>query len=354
MRRLIDIRGLALVALLIFTSISFAQEVRWSQYYVVMPTINPAATGAFGGDYRLIGNYRMSNYSGAISSFNTIYASYDQGIKKHKEDGYAKNTFFSAGLSVMNDKAGEGSLATTEIGGLLSFHLRMSELNFVSVGVKMAYGSRSVDYTGFRWASQFDGSDGTYDPTLPTDPMVEYEKVNYMPLSAGLMWNYSDPERLKLNAGISLGALNQPDVAFDPDTTENLPMEIAANLGADIYIPNSIVSLMPLILFQSRSYYRIVNLGLIAKWQLSFDSKSTHIKKTSLLYTGVFYRTNGDIILTTKIDLRRNLTLGLSYDMAVSADDISGRSAFEIALIYRGFFMEKSMIPTKADSEFFY
>ena len=313
MRRLIDIRGLALIALLLITSANFAQEVRWSQYYVVMPTINPAATGAFGGDYRIMGNYRMSNYSAAASSFNTIYASYDQGIKKHNDDGTAKNTFFSAGLSFLNDKAGVGSLATTEVGGLVSFHLKMSELNFVSVGVKIAYGSRSVDYTSFKWATQFDGSDGTYDPTLPTDPMVEYEKVNYMPLSTGLMWNYSDPERLKLNAGIALGSLNQPDVAFDPENTEELPMEISANLGADIYIPNTIVSLMPLLLYQSSSYYSIVNVGLIAKWQLSFDSKSTHIKKTSILYTGVFYRTNGDIILTTKIDLRRNLTLGLSH-----------------------------------------
>ena len=41
---------------------SHAQEIRWSNYYAAMPTINAASTGAFAGDYRLIGGYRMSQY----------------------------------------------------------------------------------------------------------------------------------------------------------------------------------------------------------------------------------------------------------------------------------------------------
>ncbi len=331
-----------------------SQEVRWSQYYVVMPAINPASVGAFGGDYRLIADYRMNNYSGAASSFNTIYASYDQGIKKHKSDGDAKNTFFSAGLSVMNDKAGEGSLSSTEIGAMLSFQLKMSEKSFLGVGVKMAYGIRTVDYTGLKWATQFDGSDGTFDPTLPSDPLAKYDNINYFPISTGLMWNYADPDRLKLTAGFALNNLNQPDVAFDPSNTEKLPMQIMGNVGADWYIPNTIISLMPLVLYQGHNYYNEVNAGLIAKWHLSFDSKMTHIKKTSTLYTGVFYRSTGDVILSAKFDLRRDLTFGLSYDMGMDSDETRGRSALELALIYRGFFMEKSMIPKMADHEFFY
>ena len=97
---------------------SHAQEIRWSNYYAAMPTINAASTGAFAGDYRLIGGYRMSQYS-AADPFTTIYASYDQGINKHNKDRSAKNTFFAAGLSFMNDNAGLGALTTTEVSGLV-------------------------------------------------------------------------------------------------------------------------------------------------------------------------------------------------------------------------------------------
>lgn len=331
-----------------------AQEVRYSQYYIVMPAINPAATGAFGGDYRLMANYRMNHYSGAGDAFTTIYGSYDQGIKKYKKDGNAKNTFFSAGLSFMNDKAGIGSLTSTEISGLLSFHLKIADRNFLSIGTRLGYATRSVDYTNFKWASQFNRGDGSYDPTLPTDPLVKFDNVNYFPLGAGLMWNYSNPEKLKLNAGVSLNRLNEPDVAFDANVTEKLPMQIVGNVGADWFIPNSIVSLMPTVLYISQDYYSEVNMGMFFKWYLSFDSKMTHIKKTSILYTGIFYRTTGDMILSMKLDLRRNLTLGVAYDTGIDGDAYRGRSALEIAIIYRGFFMEKSLLPNKADSEFFY
>lgn len=331
----------------------FAQEVRWSQYYIVMPAINPAATGAFGGDYRIMANYRMNQYSGAAQPFTTIYAAYDQGIKKHQDDGSAKNTFFALGLSFMQDQAGIGSLTSTEISPMFSFNMKVAEQHFISIGAKMSYATRSVDYTSFKWSTQFNRGDASYDPNLPTDPLAEYESVNYFPIGVGLMWNFSNPDKLKMNAGLAVNRINEPDVAFDPDNTEPLPMQMNANLGVDWYIPNTIISLMPLFLYQSQAYYSEMNVGLFAKWHLSFDSKMTHIKKTSILYTGFFYRSNGDMVLSTKLDLRRNLTFGLSFDTGLGEDDYSGRSAIELSIIYRGFFMEKSMIPKKASTEFF-
>lgn len=342
-----------LSGVLLLVGVVNAQEVRWSQYYTVMPTINPASTGAFAGDFRAMANYRMSQYSGSADPFTTMYVSYDQGIKKYEDDGSAKKTFFAFGISFMSDKAGIGALTSQEVGAMFSFNLKISKHSFLSVGAKAAFGTRSVDYSSFKWSSQFDRGDGSYDPSLPTDPLTKYDKVNYIPISTGLMWNYSDLKMLKINAGLGLNRLNEPNVAFDANKTEKLPMQISGNLGADWMIPNSIVSLMPLILYQSQAYYSEINFGLFAKWNLSFDSKMTHLKKTSILYTGLTYRTTGDLILATKFDLRRGLAVGLSYDMGLGSDEVRGRSALEFVLTYSGFFMEKSMLPHKANTEFF-
>ena len=352
MRRVGKHLSLAILALVFLGGTALGQSLRWSQYYDVLPTLNPASTGAFGGDYRLMANYRMSQYA-AGDPFTTIYASYDQGIKKHEEDGSAKNTFFAVGLSFLNDNAGIGSLTTQEVGAMFSFNLKIAKLQFISVGARLAYGSRSVNFNDFQWTTQYNPGDGSFDPTLPSDPSVDYAKVTYLPISTGLMWTYVDPERLKFNLGFALNRLNQPDVAFDPSQSEKLPMVTAVHLGAEWYIPQSIVSLMPLIMYQSRTYYNETNIGLFAKWHLSFDSKLTHIKKTSILYTGMFYRTNGDIILATKFDLRRNLALGFSYDMATGVEESAARTSLEFSIIYSGFFMEKSMVPKKASTEFF-
>ena len=339
--------------LLLLPSLLTGQEIRWSQYYAVMPALNPASTGAFGGDYRGLAAYRTSKYSASFEPFTTIYGSYDQGIRKHNPDGSAQNAFFAVGLSFLNDKAGVGSLSSTEVSGMFSFNLKIGKMQFWSVGVRAAYGSRTVDYTGFRWASQYVKNDGTFDPGLPADPMTDYRMVNYFPLSTGLMWNYSDPGRLKLNAGFAINGVNEPNVAFDADKPENLPMLMVGHVGADWTIPGSIISLMPLVLFQSRAHYSDLNFGLFAKWNLSFDSRMTHIKKTSVLYTGVFYRTTGDLVLATKFDLRRYLALGFSYDVGVDGDEVKGRSTMEFILTYSAFFMERSLLPHKATTEFF-
>ena len=88
---------------------SSAQDTKFSQYYTLMPAINPASTGAFGGDYRFLLDYRRSSYSASLSPFSTVYASYDQGIAKYRSDGNERQSFFGLGLSLLNDKAGESS-----------------------------------------------------------------------------------------------------------------------------------------------------------------------------------------------------------------------------------------------------
>ena len=50
MRRVGKHLSLAFLALIIIGGTAFGQSLRWSQYYDVLPTINPASTGAFGGE----------------------------------------------------------------------------------------------------------------------------------------------------------------------------------------------------------------------------------------------------------------------------------------------------------------
>ena len=345
------------IVLMIAVNESSAQDTKFSQYYTLMPAINPASTGAFGGDYRFLIDYRRSNYSASVDAFNTVYASYDQGIAKYRSDGEDRQSYFGIGLSLLNDKAGTSSLGLMQINALLSYNLKMGEFSWLSLGTRIGYATRSVDYTNLTWGSQFNDADGSYDPSAFSDPLAQYEKATYVPVSIGLIYNLSKIDKLKMNAGLALENVNKPNAAFDGEVKEELPMKTNIHVGAEWMIPNTIMALMPHVLFTTGGHYSETNFGVILKTYLSFDSKSTHIKKSSSLYTGIFYRTSKDLILLMKFDLRRNIALGLSYDIDLSAvsDPLSKkkRSALEFVITYSSFFKERRLIPRKGSTEFF-
>ena len=118
-----------------------AQDINYSQYYTLMPAINPASVGAFGGDYRFLLDYRNSNYS-AADPFTTIFASFDMGIGKYKPgDGSDRRSYFATGLSFMNDKAGDGDLALQEVNLMLAYNLLMGEKSHLTLGTKVGPGN---------------------------------------------------------------------------------------------------------------------------------------------------------------------------------------------------------------------
>lgn len=349
-------KSTVLMGLMLFALIANSQEIRYSQFYTLMPALNPAATGAFGGDYRFLGDYRSSNYS-ASKPFPTIFASWDQGVAKYRKDNQPRLSYFGWGLSFLNDKAGLGGLTTQEIKASISYTLRMGAKNWLTAGFRGAYASKRVDYSELSWGTQWEEENGGYNPNSPSDPLVDNESVNYFPISAGLLWNYANEDKLKINAGVALNSINEPDAAFDDRVEDKQAMQIVAHAGSEWIIPNTVLGVMPHVLFVSEGYSSEISFGSLVKWYFSWDSKMTHKKKASALYAGVFYRTSRDLVLTTKFEFRRNMALGLSYDIDMSAvsdaTSIKQRSALEVVISYAGFFKERTLLPKKGSIEFF-
>lgn len=334
-----------------------SQDINFSQYYTMMPAINPAAAGAFGGDYRFSLDYRKSNYS-AADPFTTVFASVDAGIGKYKQgDGSDRKSYFGLGLSFLNDKAGDGDLAMQQVNLMLSYNLNIAKYQHLTLGAQFGTATRSINYSSLRWSSQYDGEIGSYDPNAFSDPLVIYEKANYVPISTGLLWNYAKEDKLKINAGIALHNVNEPNAAFDTKLEEKIPMQIVFHSAAEWMVPNTTFSLMPHLLFRSRDYINETSVGVITKFYLSFDSKMTHIKKSSAAYAGFFYRTTKDIVLLAKFDLRQNIAIGLSYDIDVKAlsdaSTVKQRSAFELVITYSSWWKETTLLPRRGSTEFF-
>ena len=68
---------------LLISVLSNAQDLHFSQYSATQPYINPALTGFFDGDYRILGNFRMQSKF-ANSPFMTYGGQADVSLFKNK------------------------------------------------------------------------------------------------------------------------------------------------------------------------------------------------------------------------------------------------------------------------------
>ena len=87
-----------------------AQDLHFTQFYNAPLKLNPANAGAFKGDLRVISNYR-NQWSSIQSPFKTFAFSIDLPVFKYKW----KNSYLGLGLDVVNDRAGDLGLGSTQI-----------------------------------------------------------------------------------------------------------------------------------------------------------------------------------------------------------------------------------------------
>ncbi len=350
-------RNLSIVLVMLFllagVGLVKGQYIHYSQFYTNLYGINPAATGAFRGDYRLFANYRQQ-WNSINQPFQTVFAAYDMGIMKHKDPSGVKS-FPAFGISFLQDQTNDQNLKITEILASLAYNVRLSSKNYLTAGVRVGSASRSLNLANFSWDSQYQTTTGIYDPTAPTGEDANKESVNYVPISGGLLWNFSNPDKYRMNIGLALNRLNQPDASFYQNGSDVLNQQLALNIGGEVFIPNSALSLMPVFLLIDEKVSSETTIGLIGKYAVSFDSKYTGIKKSTGISLGMLYRSQDAVVALIRIDLRGSISIGASYDYDISGlkTATGNKGATEFMLIYSGFIKKKSKLPQRGSVEFF-
>ena len=111
-----------------------AQDIHFSQYYSAPLTINPALTGGFAGDYRAGVNYR-TQWGTVTVPYQTFDIFGDMNLGRRL---FARN-FWSIGLNVISDRAGDGGLSVTKILGSGAYHILLDagKRNDLSFGAQL-------------------------------------------------------------------------------------------------------------------------------------------------------------------------------------------------------------------------
>lgn len=311
-----------------------AQDPRFSQINASSVFVNPAMTGLYEGKLRVGVNYRdqWSSFLGQVP-FRTFGASLDYRFYVQKRD------FFSMGLTLMQDEAGDSRLSMNSVKASFSYMKQLTggrgyrNVQYLVAGAQLGYAQNSVNWTALRFSTQFDG--GGFDPNIPTGEDFASTYNFYADFNAGLLWYALLGRDKSVYAGGSIHHLNQPNISFLDNETETLNSTYIVHGGGEIPI-NRDASFLPVAraMFQGNSYE--IDFGGTVRFTTSdFNDVALRIGAMGRIVNGVDQIGTDALTVLSALEWDR-WALGMSYDITVSnlSTFNDGRGAFEISLTY--------------------
>ncbi|MCX6291431.1 MAG: type IX secretion system membrane protein PorP/SprF [Bacteroidetes bacterium] len=278
-----------LIIILFFVAGSaFAQDPEFTQFYANPLYLNPAFAGSAHCP-RLNLNYR-NQWPALTGTFVTYSASYDQHF-----DAISGGL----GLLVLNDKAGEGTLTTTDVSFIYSYQMNVNREFSIRAGLQGTYKQKKVDWDKLTFGDMIDPRYGFIYPTSEIRPETT---KSFWDFSAGVLAYSSN-----IYGGFAVNHMTQPEESFiHPAPGSKLPMKLTAHVGALIPLSgrrNEETYISPNVLYQLQRDFQQLNIGI-------------YVAKPPLV-GGLWYRNKDSFIAL--IGLQQGMfKFGYSYDLTVS------------------------------------
>jgi type IX secretion system PorP/SprF family membrane protein len=308
-----------LALLLVLQTRGAAQDIHFTQFYMMPTLLNPSLTGHIAGSYRINAIYRnqwASITSGGV--YSTPGASFDMNFRQKDS-----NNSFGGGISLANDRSGGGDLRTSIITLSAAYHLALGKepKNFLSFGLQGGLLDKRLDASRLTFPDQIDPVTG--EPIGPTQTKIENSNINNFDLKAGATFSSYPSQKFNYMLGIGFMHLLKPEETFLGDTNNTLPNRLVLHGQATVKLDQHF-NLRPHVLYMTQSEASELNLGLNFGYQT--DEKLG-------LWVGAGYRNEGAVLFMGGFGYK-GLSIGVAYDNDIS--DLNSRGAYEIALGYVG------------------
>jgi len=314
------------------SSMTYAQDVHFSQIEYSPLLLNPALSGA-NSTLNGVLNYR-SQWNSVAIPYKTIAASVDGRFNDNKRK---KNGIIAGGISFFNDQAGDLKITSNSVNVNLAYHLMLDESNKIGLGISTGFGQRSIDPYGGRWTSQYNGT--VYNSSLPSNEVLNIPNFSYFDAGAGILYSYQRDKHAgvksnfsNINVGLAAYHLNRPSNSFLNQADDKLYVRWTAFVNSTISISNSKGSILPGIYFQKQGPAMEILYGLYYKNQLS-SRNSGGIHQPTAVSIGLFNRFKDAMAIKFMFELGP-YSAGFCYDLNISSlNEISKtRGGFEFFL----------------------
>lgn len=309
----------AFLVILLCVSITYTQDIHWSQLNRNPLFLNPAQTGAFKEDLRLVANYK-DQWRSVTIPFSTFFFSLDGKLKNTKNP-------LSLGVTLVNDQAGDGVFKTLDLNSTCSYLLKFPDsTSNLQFGIAAGLNHRQLNFDKLTFDNQFDGV--LYLPNSPTNENFQTDRKTNLTLGCGLVFSKKLNKKHHLVLGLSGHNLNQPNQGFYLEKI-NRPIRYSTFLNfTQLFSKNVILTYS--FLYQKQKSYQEFIVGAYGKYILQ---KNLYAYKA--LQFGISTRIKD--AFTPAIGLDYNyLSFMLSYDVNYSklVPASNRRGGLELSLIY--------------------
>ena len=321
------VKNLALI--LSFVAMSFVlkgQDIHFTQYYFSPLNTNPAHTGAFDGDYRVVGNYRSQWGAVVDHQFVTTGLSYDQNLSIY-------NHKIAVGINFVSDKSSIGALKQNKLHLVGSYKKDYKGHEF-SAGLQFGLLHKGIDFTRFTFPDQYDQANGNFSTNVPNTQSFENTTIYNFDLNLGVSWGKQINKKVKPVIGFTLMHLNSPSESFLDNKNNSFLLRKVVDVKV-IYDLNSKTKLIPNILFMNQNKAQELVWGAIVRYKVAANKY-----KLFDIFGGISSRQgfgrNYDAFTLLFGGKIKEYQLGISYDLNMSnLSSVSHfRGAFELSLIY--------------------
>ena len=299
---------------------SAAQDIHFSQYFNLAPSLGPGHIGSFDGDKRMNAVYRQQ-----WRSVTVPYRTFGIGGDLHDAFGVHG---LGLGAWVVNDRAGDSRLNQFQLllGGSWTHHFGTENEHALTGGIQAGFTSLTLDNGGLSFDSQYNGF--YYDPNLDDRENFARSGLVHPDVHVGAVYGYSPAARTNIRIGLGVFNLTSPGVGFLGGP------KVALDRRSDLHILgafplNAKFDLLPTIRRAAQGTFREFIIGSNARYIL-LDRFG--LKRTVLF--GLHARTHdaGFLFLGTEYD---DWTFGISYDINTSdlVPASRNRGAIEFTLV---------------------
>jgi len=307
-----------------------AQDIHYSQFYASPLTLNPALTGVIDGQYRIGAMYRNQWASVSNNPYVTPSISFDwNGIAPK----FFKTWVFSAGLLILDDKSGDGSLQNLNVTGSFAFRRFIDKAgkNNISLGGQIGYNQESVNLNALTFENEFTGT-GFNTSAGSGETGLTNTSTSFLTINAGALYTSKISKTVDFYGGVAGFNLNQPKETFFSSGSNTLASREIIHGGFRIAL-SSKVSLLPAALFMTQASATEFDLGTSLSYLIKGNSND------ATLFIGGYDRINDAIIAMVGMEYR-GVRVGVSYDINTSSltAATNDKGGFEISLTYIGLF----------------
>jgi len=313
---------LLFVLFVIILNITKSQDIHFSQFFANPLNTNPANTGEFDGDFRLIFNNK-NQWQSFADAYRTFAFSFDAGFN----DFLLKKSISGVGLQINTDIAGSGNLLTNQLYLNLAYYFPLNkEKNiFIGFGLAPGYIFQSIDFNKLTFGTQYQND--IFNQDIDPDENFRTSKIKYFDIGAGINFFSEKNPKFRPYIGFSVFHLTQPLKSFSIDSDRILPIKYMANGGIDIQFGEQIW-IEPMLHFMFQQKYTEYNFGAMLKYEHSTIGLQS-------LYFALLCRAkdSGIICLGGKYE---GIKVMINYDINFSKlTTISrGKGGLELSVIY--------------------